>query len=568
MADLALADAPLGALLLLGSKTPTITPLSRVAWRWVEPLQSPHRVRAGAIAFSGDLDGDGRSELAIAETSTRADDPCAHGGVRVYRGATSGLESSPAWRLADPPPMGEGTDHYARVGAQLARVDEIDGPRTYGLVVSATRTRVVEQRARSQGDGAAEPHAEGDGATADETDASVLRSEFCEGDELWVYRGDARTPSQRIFVAQGAVRRVVTGRVDADPHRELVVLTASKVLVFRGRAGGFEERAAVEIDDAHDDPQRWSDVAVGDVDGDGDGEIVLTFQYSRANQGALRKGAVHFDVLGRERRERALYAPSTSEVETAALRSVLVLRDRDGDRRDEIVIADPSLRAVLVYRGRSEGEWLAPDRVLRVPESAGALGVTLVDAGDVDGDRRDDIVVRAARDDGGMATLYVARSLRGELTRVPLPAGLDGFAYSIAGRSSSMSATPPRDLPPLARRCEVPRAQEAPEALVSIEAPMVRADRQRLTAALATRLQSLARCHEQSLEEDCNRSATASVTLSRDEAGVVTVRGIAWMDATTDALRDCVQRALSGAILERARPGADGPVTIVFRAAP
>lgn len=556
LADLVVADAPLGATLLFGSRNRTRA-LFAAPWRWSVHVDDPARVRAGAMAFIGDTNGDRRSELAIAEVPVSSSDPCPRGGIRVYRGDARGFSDEPAYRIEAPAAMGEGIDHYAMVGAHLVRVDELDGAGTTGFVASARRTRV----SRVEPDG-------GDLADAGDSsaeDSGGRRSEFCQGDELWVLRGDARTPSQRIFIEHGEVRRVVVGNIDRDGFRDMVVLAPPKAIVFRGRIGGFHERPAIVLDDPHDDPQRWSDVAIGDVDGDGDGEIVLTFQYSSASDGVARAGMVHFDVLG-DSRQGALSAPSADGSEAAAGRSVLVVRDQDGDGRDEIVVADPNLRAVLVYRGRAETSWPTPDRVLRVGESAGALGVTLVDVGDIDGDRRDDIVVRATRDDGGMSTLFFANPLRSELTRVELAPGPEGFGYSLAGRSSALGGSLPRDLAALARRCEVPSPTERPEALVTVRAPMVRADGPRIEAALRGRSVALAQCHERWLRDDCNNEATASLTLQRSDAGVVSVAGVAWGERSNDALRDCVEQALSAPLLDRSAPGADGPVVIEFRA--
>jgi thioesterase domain-containing protein len=116
----------------------------------------------------------------------------------------------------------------------------------------------------------------------------------------------------------------------------------------------------------------------------------------------------------------------------------------------------------------------------------------------------------------------------------------------------------------LPRRCEVASAQTEVERLVTIDPPMVRADAARVSAALLQRAQPLARCQERQLLEDCNRSAVASITLARDGAGALIAQGIAWQSESTDALRDCVQQALSGALLTGAREGSDGLVTIHF----
>lgn len=562
LADVLLADAPLGAQLLSGSRE---APLSRARWRWSMRADDPARVRARAMAFVGDLDGDRKSEVAIAQSSVRADNPCEPGGVRIHYGsASTGLSPQPAWWLDPATPMGEGTDHYALIGAQLARVDDIDGPRTAGLVVSARRTRVLRGMSRLADDGG-----DGDG----DVDGSALqnqrRSEFCEGDELWVYRGATRAPSQRIVLREGAVERVVVGRLDMDAYPELVVLARPRVLIYRGRPGGFEESPARVIDDPHDEPMRWSDVAVGDLDGDGAGDVVLTLQYTSTSEGATRAAVVHFNALMALSDQRFVLAPTASVAEGALGRSLILVRDQNGDRRDELVIADPVLRAVLVYAGRAEHRYDEPTRVLRVPENAGALGVTLIDAGDVDGDRRDELLVRASRDDGGMSTLYLGEALRGELERVAIEPGAEGFAWSIAGRSSALGGPGPRELAPLPRRCVVPSSESEAARLVTIEPAMVRVDAAAVDAALQAKLGAVAACHERSLQEDCNRSAVASATLVRDAStGALTVSSVAWQSETTDALRDCVEQALRGTLIERSREGSDGPVTLRFHEVP
>lgn len=564
LADVLLADAPLGAQLLAGSRA---APLTHVRWRWAARVDDPARVRAHAMAFAGDLDGDRKSEVAIAQTAVRSDNPCEPGGVRIHYGsASNGLSPQPAWWLEPATPMGEGTDHYALVGAQLARVDDIDGPRTAGLVVSARRTRVLRGMSRvgieGQRDGG-ELEPEGS------TQPIATRSEFCEGDELWVYRGATRAPSQRIVLREGAVQRVVVGRLDMDAYPELVVLARPRVLIYRGRQGGFEDQPARVIDDPHDEPMRWSDVAVGDLDGDGAGDLVLTLQYTSTSDGATRAAVVHFNALMALSDPRFVLAPTASVAEGAPGRSLIIARDQDGDRRDELVIADPVLRAVLVYAGRAEHRYDAPTRVLRVPESAGALGVTLIDAGDVDGDRRDELLVRASRDDGGMSTLYLGEALRGELERVAIEPGAEGFAWSIAGRSSAAAGPGPRELPPLARRCAVPSSEAEADRLVTIEPAMVRADAAAVNAALQSKRAALAACHERSLQEDCNRSAVASATLVRDPStSALAVSSVVWQSETTDALRDCVEQALRGALIERAREGSDGLVTLRFHEVP
>ncbi len=97
---------------------------------------------------------------------------------------------------------------------------------------------------------------------------------------------------------------------------------------------------------------------------------------------------------------------------------------------------------------------------------------------------------------------------------------------------------------------------------------MVRVDASRVSEALSARAQAMAACHERSLIEDCNRSATASITLARDDAGALVAAGIAWQSDTTDALRDCVQQALAGPLVAAAREGSDGAVTVRFHEGP
>jgi hypothetical protein len=546
LGDVVLSDAPLGALLLRGSRA---RPLTEVRWRWSVSAADPARVRVASVVLAGDLDRDGRAEVALSETSV-TDDPCARGGVRVHRGGTAGVSPLPAWRLEDATAADARTHHYARVGAHLARVDGLDGPGSFGLIVSARRTRVTDG---SSSDGA--PH------------AAAGSSEFCQGDELWVYHGTSRTPGQRIVIGEGEVQRVVTGRIDGDAFSDLFVLAPPKGLLFRGRRGGFEERPSATLVDPHDDPQRWSDAAIGDLDGDGDGEVIVTTQYSSEGAQRGRVAVVHYDVFSHAPRVAAMYALG-ERASGGAPRSVVVLSDLDGDRRSEVVVADPSQRAALLFLGRTEPRWASPDRVLRASESDGTLGVTLINAGDVDGDGRDEVLVRAEREDGAMATLHLGWPLRGTLERVTLPPGPQGFGWALAGRSANTGGSRPRELPPLPRRCRVPSAEREPERLVAVGAPRVAADGPRIAEALRERVRALALCQQRALEEDCSRASRASISLGRDDAGALSVAGVAWLDPTTDALRDCVQSALGGPLLDASAPGSDGPVELRFLEVP
>ncbi|MDP3275509.1 MAG: VCBS repeat-containing protein [Deltaproteobacteria bacterium] len=571
LADVLLGDTPTGALLLLGTRARWP---AGIAWRWHPEEQDPAAISLAALAFAGDRDGDHMSEIAIAEGPSRTEGRCYRGGVRVYSGRAEGALEETSQRLLGPTAQSDSAGEFARIGERLLRVDGLGGRRASGLLVSATHVRVLARAlpadANEDASGDARGDARGDGS------AHTEQTRFCEGTELWVYGARDQRPSQRIALPDGELRDWASGRMDSDVYPDLALLAGSKIYIYRGNSQGFEPSPARVLHDDHDSPDRWSRVALGDLDGDGLQDLVLACEYTGAGEGIARAGVVHFAPLSGEQRVGVLGAPNGGVTEQGLGRSLAVVHDLNGDGRDEVVIADPASSAVLIYLGRAGQSWPSPDRVVRGPASVGVLGVGVIDAGDLDGDGRHDVLVRAARRDGAMVTLFVLNPLTGELVRALLPSATSGYAHVMAGAQSVASEAPP-ELPPLLRRCVIPSAQLQPELLVSatVLGPESLHIRPPVADALAQLVRALAPCQAAALAQDCGRATRASLTLAvASIAARPTLHAesaVAWEGESDDTLRECVARAVQapwGVAAVRMRVGTRVPVSLSFAPGP
>jgi hypothetical protein len=176
------------------------------------------------------------------------------------------------------------------------------------------------------------------------------------------------------------------GDVDGDGLRDLVVgkelvADAPGVFVFLGTPTGLSTEPAVTIG-PRDDVIPYSpwEIALGDLDGDGDDDLVLALVESPLEiylGGPGGFGATP-DLL-------IVLPESTFELHPAVV-------DVDADGFADVVVGMPGLRQVWLVRSTASGPWSPPELVLSPPEQDEALaGAALRAAGDVDGDGFQDV---------------------------------------------------------------------------------------------------------------------------------------------------------------------------------
>jgi hypothetical protein len=338
------------------------------------PVHYPAGVRPFAVAV-GDLDGDGRADLAVTTTGARYEDRM----VNVLLGQAGGAFAAPVSYLAGFGPRAialadTGTDGaldllVLNTGSADVSVLENDGA---GHFSAAARYSVGEEpMAVAVGDLNGDGRADLGAVSSVAEDVTVLLGSAGGG-----YRG-ARSQ------ATGGSRptAIGIGDLDRDGTPDLVVLgdksltNGSQLAVLLGDGRGGTRTANVY---AASDAGSWSPraLALGDLDGDGALDVATASYFGEGVNVALGKGD---GTLG----DGVHYATGNYTVG-------LAMGDLDGDGRADLAVANGrnEIGEVSVLRNEGGGTLGAP---ARLPMGAGTpSSVTLAD---VNGDGRADLIV-------------------------------------------------------------------------------------------------------------------------------------------------------------------------------
>lgn len=195
--------------------------------------------------------------------------------------------------------------------------------------------------------------------------------------------------------------RIAAGNIDGDRRDELVVglgpssVSSSLVAVLDDSPTGFALRTwlrppwTFEYDVANG--ETW--VATGDVDGDGLDEIVVgqgTFALDGGRFAVFDDGRHQYRLLRDGRIPWTVYNAANGEVRPAA-------GDVDGDGRAELVMGLGAFPAnggyVAVFEDKARSFRFMRWARLAWPVYNAAVGATRPACGDLDGDRRDEVVL-------------------------------------------------------------------------------------------------------------------------------------------------------------------------------
>jgi subtilisin-like proprotein convertase family protein len=196
------------------------------------------------------------------------------------------------------------------------------------------------------------------------TDMAVLAS---GSNEVWVYAGSAGgqfVKTSVVPVGAGSTAMAVAD-VDGDSRVDLLIGNEyGDVLILRGQGNGtfrpsFPERQAVTL-------------AVADLDGDGHDDFVL-------GQRSLDRVTVTYGATGR----RVL----PDQAEPLLAPAAVQLADLNGDRRQDLIVANSGGNSLLVYLGLEGGQF---STALSFGVGTGPGGLSLAD---LNGDGRLDVAV-------------------------------------------------------------------------------------------------------------------------------------------------------------------------------
>ncbi|NNC90897.1 MAG: hypothetical protein HKN80_00255 [Acidimicrobiia bacterium] len=387
-----------------------------------------------SVSVAGDLNADGFADLVIGAAGTDE----YRGFAYLYFGSARGLDPSP-YRLG--PPDGSPDDWF---GASVAGAGDVDGDGFDDVIVGASGTDGTHQ---GMGEDLGVAHLFAGGPLGVKPMAMVSlgigQMNFDQFGYAVTSAGD---------VNGDGYADIAIGSPGADQAGDRQGTDRGRVYLYIGSADGIipVPTSRLEAPVPRDHDRFGAAVAgVGDIDGDGYGELVVgapgTDQHTEdGGQAFVFRG-------GNKGLEQA---PSTTLTDPSARRfqrfgsSVAGADDVNGDGFDDVLIgaASHNRGRALVYHGGREGLSVSPALAVIDPLGDGynhfAEGVA--GAGDINGDGFGDIIVGASgADNGGVfrgsAVLYPGTELGVDNTRPlrlddPDSGSHDHFGHVVAGR--------------------------------------------------------------------------------------------------------------------------------------
>ena len=302
----------------------------------------------------GDLDGDGKSDLAVANYGSNT--------ISVFRNtATSGSLNSGSF--ATKVDFATGTNPFS------VAIGDLDGDGKPDLVVTNTNSNSV----------------------------SVFRNTSMYGS---ISTGSFAT---RVDFATGSAPfAVVIGDLDGDGNPDLAVTNnvSNTVSIFRNTTatGSISTSSfAAKVDFTTGTSPRA--VSIGDLDGDGkpdlavtnDGSFTVSVFRNTATSGSINSGSFAAKVDF-----------------TSGVGLVIAIGDLDGDGKPDLAVANTSLNTVSVLRNTSILGSISTGSFAAKVDFATGTGPRSVAIGDLDGDGKPDIVV--ANQTSNTVSILTARS--------------------------------------------------------------------------------------------------------------------------------------------------------------
>jgi hypothetical protein len=317
----------------------------------------------------GDLDGDGHRDLAIGAHFTRIGVLNGAGAVYLYKGAGSPA-ASPWMHL-------NGTTANEHFGEAIAGGHDVDGDGHPDLAIGAPLRAAGALSAAGAVD---------------------------------MFRGGSALGSGRWFTLTGEAANdwfgesVALGDVDGDGYADLIVgapyddrgaTDAGAVFIYRGGPTAPTTPWRILVGETANDQFGWAVAFLGDVDGDGIGDIAVG---ARLHGG---KGKVYLFHGGVAMSTTSAGAWDGEATDDWFGNSVAGPGDVDGGGRADLLVGAPyndrgGSAAGAAYLFRGEDPPGSPPVVIEVGETANAqFGWSVSGAGDVNGDGHPDFVVGA-----------------------------------------------------------------------------------------------------------------------------------------------------------------------------
>jgi hypothetical protein len=355
-------------------------------------IQDAEALGAG-LAAVGDLDGDGFSELAVGEPGA-GDAFAFEGRITLFEGHASLPSFAPGWPRTD-------NETDAQFGRGLAGGIDVYGTGFSMLLIGAPLSDLA--------------FAEGGRLNATSPvfpGADLLPSPVAAGHRAGAFLGS---------------RMARVGDVDGDRDEELIAgsptysngeVYEGLAQLFRGSGGGLEATPSWELETDVINAQVGQSVGGGDFNGDGYADLVVgTLSGGPTGVGGSAK-AFHGGPGGPPSPSTPSWTSPPLAGNTAFAHD-LATGDWDADGYSDLAVGAPNEShgedgegRVHVFFGGPTGLDAAAAWILEINRPNGQFGTALDDAGDVDGDGVDDLIVAAPNADPGLVRVFFGNRAR------------------------------------------------------------------------------------------------------------------------------------------------------------
>jgi hypothetical protein len=364
----------------------------------------------GVSVSTGDLDGDGYREIVIG-SSHYTDTQFYQGRVQIYRGTSTGPAATPFWEQV-------GIQNGGQLGWSVSASGDINGDGYADLLIGAPG-----ETGSAPGSGRVHVYfgsASGPGATADVVLSGTQASES--------------------FGMQAST----IGDRNGDGYADFVVTSSSfvnqsvnggRTEVFHGSATGPVLQFEILGDQALPAGIGYSAMAAGDVNGDGFHDFLFSSYFYTVDQPG--EGAA-FLYLG----AADTYAPTPiATVPGASHRELLGaslawVGDVNADGYSDAVVGSPGYSvtrdqagSAQLFLGAGHGLATTPASILEGDRAQAFFGNAVSNAGDVNGDGFDDVLIGSPQDGPGNPDNPVSASVF-----LGNSQGLNGHPFFEAGR--------------------------------------------------------------------------------------------------------------------------------------